>query len=108
MGTTTFYVLLVAGGLVTGLLARLVPTGRGRLPLPVALIVAPVGAVIAGGFASDWFDAHDARGVLAGLGLALVFVVVMGRSNGDSDGSGWSWGGGDGDGGSCGSCGGGD
>ena len=96
MSSTTFYVLLAAGGLVIAPLAWLIRSAHKRGSLFGSVFTAVIVAVIAGTFASELFDAN-LTGLLAALGVTLLYTVFVNPSGDGSFG---------GDGGGCGGCGG--
>ena len=98
MSSTTFYVLLAAGGLVIAPLAWLIRSAHKRGSLFGTAFSAVIVAVIAGTFASEFFDAPNLTGLLAALGVTLLYTVFV---NPSGDGSLRRR-----DGGGCGGCGG--
>jgi len=112
MSATVFYVLLVAGAVAVAPLARLIPTGRDAMILPMALIVAVVFSVVGGSVIAPEMGGHTVGALLAALALAPLYIVLFGRFARDGGPTGWGssdYGSsdsgcgdsGDGDGGSC-------
>lgn len=89
MSTTLFYILLAIGALATAPLARLVPTGRSTMALPIALFMAVIFSVIAGTLAAEGFEGHSAGALLTALGLTPLYIVFVNRFGSDDGPSGW-------------------
>ncbi len=108
MSSAAFYILLAVGAAALAPFARLIPTGRDAMILPMAILVAVVFSMVAGTVVSAELDGHNVGSLLASLALAplcIVFFNCFGSDHGPSgwsDAGGWDSGCGDsGDGGSC-------